>query len=281
MPVFSRKALNDPSNKEQNSYTGNLVEANAVAGNEKPAPLRDSLSHRRRSSFNGLNVDPPTVATSNIAGSGSTDNINTNRPKGTYNSGYNVDRPGHHDQKTSGFGVDKPAIVTHQMATATKMHNPSPIVPGFNTTTTTTNSRSHSPTFNKPHNPQNSIIHPYSTTTTTSETVIDPTEMGPTVTYQNPASFSTSVPVDPVVIPADYNGPIPQVNPGEQVIWVKTVGQTEYHDGAHDNTGSLMPPAPTQESGTQNRRGSVGSLLDRIRGRRTSAVSMDKGKQRT
>ncbi|KAF9141481.1 hypothetical protein BGX30_004699 [Mortierella sp. GBA39] len=277
-PVFSQNALNNPIDKGQNSYTGNLVEANPVTDNEKPAPLNDSLPPRRRSSYNGLNVDPPSVATSNIAGSGSTDNTNTNRPKGTYNSGYNVDRAGHHDQKTSGFGVDKPAIVTHQLATAPKLQSPTPIVPGLNTKTTTTSSRSHSPTFN----PQNSTIQPYSTTTTTSETVIDPAEMGPTVTYQNPASFSSSAPVDPIVIPADYKGPIPQVNPGEKIIWVKkTVVQTEYYDGAHDNTGSLTPPAPTQDSGTQNRRGSSGSLLDRIRGRRSSVVSMDKGKQRT
>lgn len=288
-PVFSQNDLNDPNDKEQNSYTGNLVEANSVAGNEKPASPKDPLPLRRRSSFNGLNVDPPTVATSKIAGSGSTDNTNTNRPKGTYNSGYNVDRAGHHDRKTSGFGVDKPAVVTHQMAATTKMQTPSPIFPGSNSTTTTTNStttttnsRSHSPTFNKLHNSQNSTIHPYSTTATTSETVINPAEMGPTVTYQNPASFSTSASADTEVIPAEYNGPIPEVKPGEQIIWVKkTIVQTEHYDGAHDNTSGLMPPAPTQDSGTQKRRGSLGSLWDRIRGRRTSAVSMDKGKQRT
>ncbi|KAF9154924.1 hypothetical protein BG015_011608 [Linnemannia schmuckeri] len=281
-PVFSQNALNDPNDKDQNSYTGNLVESNSVAGNEKPASLKDSLSRRRRSSSSGLNVDPPTVATSNIAGSGSTDHTNNNRPKGTYNSGINVDRAGHHDRKISGFGVDKPAIVTHQMAAATKTKNLSPIVPGLNTKTTTTNNRSHSPTPSNHQNPQNSTIQPYSTTTTTSETVINPAEMGPTITYQNPPSFSSSAPVDPVVVPADYDGPIPQVNPGEQVIWVKkTVVQTEYYDGAPDNTGTPMPPAPTQDSGTQNRRGSAGSLLDRIRGRRTSAVSTDKGKQRT
>ncbi|KAG9066006.1 hypothetical protein KI688_001221 [Linnemannia hyalina] len=273
-PVFSQHALNDPNNKGQNSHTGNLVEANSVTDNENPAPLKDSVPPRRRLPNNGLNVDSPSVATSNIAGSGSTDNTNTNRPKGTYNSGFNVDRAGHHDQKTSGFGVDKPAIVTHHLATAPKLQNPTPIVPK----TTTTNSRSRSPTLN----PQNSTIHPYSTTTTTSETVIDPAEMGPTVTYQNPANLSTSAPVDPIVIPADYKGPIPQVNPGEKIIWVKkTVVQTEYYDGPHDNTGSTMPPAPTQDSGIQNRRGSTGSLLDRIRGRRSSVVSTDKGKQRT
>ncbi|KAF9546016.1 hypothetical protein EC957_010291 [Mortierella hygrophila] len=277
-PVFSQNALNDSNNKGQNSYTGNLLEDNSVADNENPVPLKDSRPPRRRLSYNGLNVDPPSVATSNIAGSGSTDNTNTNRPKGTFNSGYNVDRAGHHDQKTSGFGVDKPAFVTHQLAAAPKLQNPAPIVPGLNTKTTTTNNGSHSPTFN----PQNSTTRPYSTTTTTSETVIDPAEMGPTVTYQNPASLSTSAPVDPIVIPADYKGPIPQVNPGEKIIWVKkTVVQTEYYDGAHDNTGSTMPPEPTQDSGIQNRRGSSGSLLDRIRGRRSSVVSMDKGKQRT
>ncbi|KAF8946926.1 hypothetical protein BGZ47_010905 [Haplosporangium gracile] len=281
-PVFSQDALNDPNDKDQNLYTGNLVQSNSVAGNEKPTSLKDSLSRRRQSSSSGLNVDPPTVATSNIAGSGSTDHTNNNRPKGTYNSGINVDRAGHHDQKTSGFGVDKPAIVTHQLAAATKTKTPSPIVPDFNTKTITTNNRSHSPTPNKLQPPQNSVMQPYSTTTTTSETVINPAEMGPTIIYQNPSSFSSSAPVDPLVVPANYYGPIPQVNPGEQVIWVKkTVVQTEYYDGAHDNTGTPMPPTPTQDSSAQNRRSSAGSFLDRIRGRRSSAVSTDKGKQRT
>ncbi|KAG0284025.1 hypothetical protein BGZ96_011617 [Linnemannia gamsii] len=280
MPVFSQDALNNPKDQEQNSYTRDVMEANSVDGNEKPAPLQSSLSRRRQSSFSSMNVDAPTVATSKIAGSGSTDNTNRNRPVGTYNTGINVDRPGHHHQKSSGFGVDKPAIVTHQLATATKMQDPSPTVPGRNTKTTITNNTNQSPPLNNLRNPQNSTLNPYSTTTT-SETVINPAEMGPTVTYQNTSNFSTSAPVDPLVIPADYNGPIPQVNSGEHVIWVKKTVQTDYYDGAHDNTSGLVPPAPTQDSGTQKRRSSAGSLLDRILGRRTSAVSIDKGKQRT
>lgn len=279
-PVFSQDALNDPNDKEQNSYTGEVIEPNSVAGNEKPAPLQSSFSRRRQSSFSSMNVDAPTVATSKIAGSGSTDNTNRNRPVGTYNTGINVDRPGHHNQKSSGFGVDKPAIVTHQLATANKMNDPSPTVPGLNTETTIINNSNHSPPLNNLGNPQNSTTQPYSTTTT-SETVINPAEIGPTVTYQNPPNLSTSAPVDPLVIPANYDGPIPQVNPGEQVIWVKKTVQTDYYDGANDNSGSLVPPAPTQDSGTQKRRSSSGSLLDRILGRRTSVVSMDKGKQRT
>jgi hypothetical protein len=277
-PVFSQDALNDPKDKEQNLYTGDIVEADSVGGNEKSAPLQDTLPRRRRSSFNSLNVDLPTVATSKIAGSGSTENTNRNRPEGTFNTGYNVDRPGHHHRNSSALGVDKPAIVSHQLATATKAKNPSPVVPGTNTKTTITNNSNHSPTFDKLQNPQNST-HPSSTTTTTSETVINPAEMGPTIIYQNPSSLSSSAPVDPLVIPANYKGPIPQVNPGEKVIWVKKTIQTEYYDDAHDNTGSLVPPAPTQDSGAQNRRGR-GSLLDRILGRRSSAVSIDKGKQR-
>ncbi|KAG0280746.1 hypothetical protein BGZ95_008893 [Linnemannia exigua] len=297
-PVFADNALNDPNNKYQNSYSGNLIQANSNAVNGKPpaavaagggggtARSDYSLPLRRRSSFNGLNVDQPIVATSNVAGSGSTDSTNRNRPEGIYNSGYNVDRAGHHDQKRSGFGVDKPAIVTHQMATVNKSQQQQQQQLSDNTnstTTTTTNSHSHSPTFNKLHNPTNSSIYPYSTTTTVSETQVNPTEIGPTITYQQTPSsgLSSSAPAEPLVIPADYKGPIPQVAPGEHVIWVKkTVVQTEYYDGAHDNAGGVMPPAPVQESGNQNRRGSTGSFLDRIRGRRASAVSIDKGKQR-
>ncbi|KAG0370021.1 hypothetical protein BGX24_002205 [Mortierella sp. AD032] len=288
MPTFADNALNDVHDKEHNSYTGNLVEASPNAVNGKlpvaaaTAPLNDSTSRRRRSSFNGLNVDQPTVATLNVAGSGSSDSTNRNRPNGIYNSGYNVDRPGHHDQKKSGFGVDKPAIVTHQMAAVNKPQQQQ-LFNNTNTTTTTTDSHSHSPTFNKLHNPANSSIHPYSTTTTVSETQVNPAELGPTTTYQQTPSsgLSSSAPVDPLIIPANYNGPIPQVAPGEHVIWVKkTVVQTEYYDGAHDNAGGLVPPVPVQDSGNQNRRGSSGSFLDRIRGRRASAVSIDKGKQR-
>ncbi|KAF9123052.1 hypothetical protein BGW39_009312 [Mortierella sp. 14UC] len=283
-PVFS--------DEDQNSYTGNLLEANSNAVNPKnvaasaaAAPLNNSFPLRRRSSLSALNVDQPTVATSNVAGSGSTDNTNRDRPKGTYNSGYNVDRPGHHVQKKSGFGVDQPAIVTHQMAAVNGPKAQQQLPNNANTTTTITieNSRSDSPTFKKLHNPDNSTVHPYATTTTVSETLIDPAEMGPTIAYQQPPSSNdpSSAPVDPLVVPANYNGPIPQVAPGEQVIWVKkTTVQTEYYDGAHDNAGDSMPPEPVQNTGNQNRRGSIGSFLDRIRGRRASAVSMDKGKQR-
>ncbi|KAG0219804.1 hypothetical protein BGX33_000646 [Mortierella sp. NVP41] len=294
-PVFVDDALlSDPNNRDQDSYTANIVENNntnpkLLAG----APANDTFSRRRRWSFSALNVDSPSVPTANIAGSGSTDKTNRSRPVGIYNSGYNVDRAGHHDQKTSGLHVDQPAVTTHQMAAVPKpqqsQSQQQQQQPFSSTTTTTTfNTRSHSPTFNKLHNPTNSAVNPYATTTTITQTQLTPAEMGPTINYQPTSNNSSSSSAadaaagatnnNSMVIPADYHGPIPQVAPGEQVIWVKkTVVKTDYYEGDHGNAAGPTPPAPVQESAAQSRRSSTGSILDRLRGRR---ASVDKGKQR-
>lgn len=107
-------------------------------------------------------------------------------------------------------------------------------------------------------------------------------------------------------IPATYKGPIPVVNPGEKVIWVKTITTTDFYDdeaaGVIDRNGDvvstqqnvLTPNAyATARDGTTTytnvenqtqvhdggRRHSSG-FLDRLMGRHSSPNSEDKGKQR-
>ncbi|KAF9919843.1 hypothetical protein FBU30_010467 [Linnemannia zychae] len=270
--------LKDSSLKgEQNTYTEEVIETDTKPNppNDRKNSVNSSPRIRRKSSFSGLNVDRPAFATDKIAGSGSTNETNQKRPEGIYNSGYNVDRPGSKDQKMSGLGVDKPNVVIHQMASVKTSQKPPPPPQGLKFNTQTTNN-----TQNKYYNHDDAPVHPYSTTTTT-ETVVNPAELGPTITYQPPINMSSSAPTAPLVIPAGYTGPIPQIAPGEEVIWVKKTIRTQYYDddGIQAANG-LVPPAPAQETGRSGRRGSVASLIDRIRGRRTSAVSAEKGKER-
>ncbi|KAG0047525.1 hypothetical protein BGZ83_007427 [Gryganskiella cystojenkinii] len=108
-------------------------------------------------------------------------------------------------------------------------------------------------------------------------------------------------------IPEAYHGPLPQVHPGEEIVWVKTTTTTEVYedgtpvgimDGNNDgyqgtNNGNInnnsnqqqgyynnqqqQTQQPVQE-GAGGRRGSNGSLVDRMMGR--GQTGADKGKGR-
>ncbi|GJJ77570.1 hypothetical protein EMPS_09929 [Entomortierella parvispora] len=73
-------------------------------------------------------------------------------------------------------------------------------------------------------------------------------------------------------VPVGYSGPLPQVAPGEDIVWVKRIIQTEYYDDAVD-----VEQAPPQKGGS--RRSSLGSFLDRLRGE-GHRQDINKGKDR-
>ncbi|KAG0362619.1 hypothetical protein BGX24_005089, partial [Mortierella sp. AD032] len=97
-------------------------------------------------------------------------------------------------------------------------------------------------------------------------------------------------------IPESYHGPVPNLQPGEEIVWVKTVTTTDYYDDnsppvvTHINNtvtgggpGRNAHPAPlgvpanaAHDNSTQRR--SSGGFLDRLTHRHHDNV--DKGKQR-
>ncbi|KAG0232177.1 hypothetical protein BGW41_001935 [Actinomortierella wolfii] len=81
---------------------------------QKPSPTIDTSQQRRRTS--GFNVDSP-IEPSMHGGSGSSVPVETpgRRPSGTFNSGYNVDRPGSSKNKSSALGVDTAAKSTYHV----------------------------------------------------------------------------------------------------------------------------------------------------------------------
>ncbi|KAK3844992.1 MAG: hypothetical protein J3R72DRAFT_436677 [Linnemannia gamsii] len=97
-------------------------------------------------------------------------------------------------------------------------------------------------------------------------------------------------------IPESYHGPVPNLQPGEEIVWVKTVTTTDYYDDnsppvvtninntvAAGGPGGNAHPAPlgvpanaAHDNSTQRR--SSGGFLDRLTHRHHDNV--DKGKQR-
>ncbi|KAF9900695.1 hypothetical protein EC991_007012 [Linnemannia zychae] len=92
-------------------------------------------------------------------------------------------------------------------------------------------------------------------------------------------------------IPESYHGPIPNLQPGEEIVWVKTVTTTDFYDdnspvasnvnlvgGPGNNVNpALGVPANTMHDNSSQRRHS-GGFLDRLTHRQHDNV--DKGKQR-
>ncbi|KAG0253983.1 hypothetical protein BGZ95_006161, partial [Linnemannia exigua] len=96
-------------------------------------------------------------------------------------------------------------------------------------------------------------------------------------------------------IPESYHGPIPNLQPGEEIVWVKTVTTTDYYDDnsppvvTHVNNtvagpgGNVNPalggvPANAVHDNSTQRRSGGGGFLDRLTHRHHDNV--DKGKQR-
>ncbi|KAF9351516.1 hypothetical protein BGX34_000517 [Mortierella sp. NVP85] len=263
--------------------TGNtLPEAKAAISKN---PFEAHMSHHRESFSSGLNVDHPVIPTSTLAGSGSSDNTNHNRPAGTYNSGINVDKAGWSDHKRSGMGVDQPAT-THHIAHA---HGPFHLFNKHKTPTATASddtSPGHGSGSKHPEGDHESfadkiknVFHRRSATKVHDTPVANSAPIPPVATATGVQSADPSIPA--TMIPSEYEGPLPEVAPGDQVAWVKRTTQTDYYDNENDENEDIVASEDIhhREPNQSRHRNNHGhrSLLDRLRGRHPPA---DKGKQR-
>ncbi|KAI7828839.1 hypothetical protein BC939DRAFT_443077 [Gamsiella multidivaricata] len=270
-------------------------------------PFEAHMSHHRDSVSSGMNVDHPVVPTSKLAGSGSSDITNHNRPPGTYNSAINVDRAGASDVKRSGMGVDSPAVVTHHLAHAhDHLQNPARRSSSI-FSSASHKSRSSEKKLNSGSSPTGTNLDNQvdgdrekgigklknvfrrrsssrtldsvnSATKASGGVVASGLAQDATSAKQGPLSNSPSSLTHPFSVPAGYEGPIPQVGQDEEVIWVKRIIQTEYYDDSgNDNEegGTATAEVQHHESNQDSRQHM--SLLDRLRGRHHPSV---KGKQR-
>ncbi|KAF8934004.1 hypothetical protein BGZ58_005995 [Dissophora ornata] len=87
-------------------------------------------------------------------------------------------------------------------------------------------------------------------------------------------------------IPVSYSGPVPQVKPGEDVVWMKTTTTTTFYSGdVNEDVTIQQQTTPAPNAQTQNgqthasaqRHHSSGGFFRRLMGRRSSS---NKGKQR-
>ncbi|KAF9309422.1 hypothetical protein BG003_009782 [Podila horticola] len=268
--------------------------AAAATGAMNPAAGRDSVSgggslsgKGRRGSLSGLNVDQPPAPSKQLAGNGSNE---TTLRSGSYNSGINVDKVGSGDYKRSGMGVDGPALSSYDMAST---HDPHLHVSGLGNNSATTNDNAGTEAkesvtrtlYAGPVETRGSgfdeggaiQVNRYSISseaplkTTASTTTNRNLEIGST--SHMPRTIDNTAGHIVTEVPADYHGPLPQVAPGEQVVWVKKVIQTDYYEGGEQ--GAENP---------QKKRSSMSNFLDRLRGRKSASSSnhntVDKGKQR-
>ncbi|KAF9979382.1 hypothetical protein BGZ75_009763 [Mortierella antarctica] len=271
-------------------------------------PFETHMSHHRGSVSSGMGVDHPVIPTANLAGSGSSDNTNRNRPHGTYNSAINVDKAGSPDHKRSGMNVDGPAAAVHHLATVkdplskstkSKVGIEGDKGPNLKANNTTDNARtevdgvSASTSTSSKHYPDDdreSVLDKFknafrrrssintmgskeSSSTDNKNRSTGALESGilGTASSHPTMKTSSSSPEREVLAPAEYNGPVPETAPGEEVVWVKRVVQTDYYEDDEDR-----PRAPVEDN--KSRRPHR-SLLDRLRGRHP-APPVDKGKQR-
>ncbi|KAG0036235.1 hypothetical protein BGZ82_004508 [Podila clonocystis] len=266
-----------------------------------PSPLtgrgsvsgRDTISGKgRRGSISGLNVDPAPAPSKQLAGSGS--NEATHR-SGSYNSGINVDKAGSGDHKRSGMGVDGPALSSYHMAAT---HDAHLLISGRGNKANNTNSNVGTDEDEESvaralyTGPEDGSfmeargsgfgeggaiqVNRYSSSSqaplTVSSTTTNPNLEAGSSSHL-PRTIDSTAGHIVTEVPADYHGPLPQVAPGEQVMWVKKVIQTDYYEDGEQ--GAENPP---------QKRSSMRSFLDRLRGRKSTGSSnhntVDKGKQR-
>ncbi|KAG0264140.1 hypothetical protein BG011_007408 [Mortierella polycephala] len=242
-------------------------------------PYEAHMSHHRGSVASGLGVDYPVIPTAILAGSGSSDNTNRNRPQGIYNSAINVDKAGASDRKSSGMGVDEPATVTHQMA---RVQNPLSR-PGKSKTgavatpsTETDIKEKYTDDVDYPEDDRESLIDRVKGVFRRHSSGMKEPRDGQMMASPNTShrSSSTMSSYLPPVIPDGYNGPIPQVAPGQEIIWVKKTTRTDYYDANEEGSD---PPEHGPYQGS-NRNSSSSLFLNRLRSR--NSTSADKGKRR-
>ncbi|KAF8927823.1 hypothetical protein BGZ58_010092 [Dissophora ornata] len=283
-------------------------------------PYEAYMSHHRHPTSSGMGVDEPLIPTINHAGSGSADNTNLNRPAGTYNSAFNVDKAGSPGNSRTGMGVDKAATTVNHMVSADDHRIRYKEKTWDDTASShTSGSRAradgdHGSIINKVKN----AFRPGSTATSESTNIEttrvetaaaasttglgiaaannnDPTMApGPTTTTAaTPVAFEAPINTDrtfpttsssvvpSITIPAGYDGPIPEVAPGEKLAWVKRIVKTDIYEdeGNYEGGGNGDGFAPVEVQQNEPRKKGHFSFFDRLRNRHHSSV--DKGKRRT
>ncbi|KAG0045211.1 hypothetical protein BGZ83_009556 [Gryganskiella cystojenkinii] len=243
-------------------------------------------THYRRPSATGLNVDARNTKSSSIA---STPQVHENQ------SAINVDKARSADRTRSGMNVD--GIATSSVHLSEASHDPEIKASKAGAATSIRSDRrgSDRSLLDKV---KGTFLHPEGDSSTYSQRdivssgqtaqssgnlktrgndisigtagVTEATGYQPSSAYGSSSGLSTFAGGGSLsAVPAGYDGPIPQVAPGEEIVWVKHIIKTDYYE----NEGEV--------SGVTSRRGSVGSFLDRIRGGGDHHNGgVDKGKQR-
>ncbi|KAF9429791.1 hypothetical protein BGZ94_009485 [Podila epigama] len=257
----------------------------------------------RLASSTGLNVDIASKPSKKMAGSGASEDTHK---VGSYNSGFNVDKTTSKDQKRSGLGVDGPSLYNHHMVSAHDPHlgtdsprtvysgdnnaeaekRPAQVSAGMGNPSATMNSNS------KNNNITSASASASTSTSTTTNTTTNaiPNQILLGTAGTGMASSSKTISVNNNInagghlitdAPLDYHGPLPQVAPGEEIMWVKRVIRTDYYDDG--GLAGAPIPEPDINIHQEPRRSSVGSFIDRLRGRDHDQrrPSVDKGKQRS
>ncbi|KAF9100600.1 hypothetical protein BGX29_006416 [Mortierella sp. GBA35] len=126
-------------------------------------------------------------------------------------------------------------------------NNKSTTVPS-STTTTSSNPYSITPNTNitSSYSPYNTNTHHPVPTTFATPTAPIMTQHKPTV---KPAEVERADKIT-AAIPESYHGPIPELKPGEEIVWVKTITTTDYYDDGNGNGTATAPTsATTHDSG--------------------------------
>ncbi|ORZ04169.1 hypothetical protein BCR41DRAFT_199906 [Lobosporangium transversale] len=245
-------------------------------------PFEAHMSHRRASYSSGLNVDYPAIPTANLAGSGSTDNTNHDRPEGVRNSAINVDRAGSLDRKHCGMGVDAPALASHEIASSVcfgskNTHAGETKNMARDSTSVASSERhyldgDHESIFDK----VKGVFHRRSSVKSsdipaTQSSISAGKGKGRAPDIVNSTALPSELSTD---VPAGYEGPIPQAGPGEQVVWVKKTTQTEIYDEPED---TAVPSETQDHTSRRHSSSSSKSFFNRLRSRHSTSSS-DKGK---
>ncbi|KAF9122737.1 hypothetical protein BGX30_001810 [Mortierella sp. GBA39] len=105
--------------------------------------------------------------------------------------------------------------------------------------------------------PTTTATTPYSTNSSNTGSYNTPALAAPVATQLIPSTTEVSA-ADKTAsaVPESYSGPVPQVHPGEEVVWVKTVTTTDFYD----DKSPLAPPGTvvnnTKNNGSNHNNGS-------------------------
>ncbi|KAG0346926.1 hypothetical protein BG004_000510 [Podila humilis] len=236
--------------------------------------------HTRRESVSGLNVDMVPIPSKEPAGPGS--NEETFRAN-TYNSGYMVDKARSAEYKRNALGVDVPAFNSYKMGS---VHDPYINIAGMDNRPTpaadqayTTNISNNATRYETQDNGKGkAVLRPLCSDSPTggsnnaNRTGHSTDESSSSASHYAPHNDNLDNGHIVTDVPTDYTGPLPQVGPGEEIVWVKKTIQTDYYD----NNEKSIQTKEKHRSGFSN-------FFDKLRGRSSNRnnATIDKGKSRT